>query len=84
MRSVAAQQASSPAQGDFLSDLLSSSYVRHAPGTGDMRHDTEGWRCLETSFKVSALFSGCSGQAAKTIMVDRGCKELPPAFDTAP
>ena len=52
VQSVPAQQASSPAQGDFLSDLLSSSYVRHAPGTGDMRHDTEGWRCLETSFKV--------------------------------
>ncbi len=46
------EQAAGPEQGDFLTDLLSSSYTRHAPGTGDMRHDTEGWRCLETSFKV--------------------------------
>ena len=42
------------AAGDFLSDLLSTSYVREAPGTGDMRHGTEGWRSLETSFKASA------------------------------
>ena len=46
------QQFAGPIQGDFLADLLASSYTRHAPGTGDMRHDTEGWRCLETSFKV--------------------------------
>ena len=46
------EQAAGPEQDDFLTDLLSSSYTRHAPGTGDMRHDTEGWRCLETSFKV--------------------------------
>lgn len=45
-------QPGGPLQGDFLADLLTSSYTRHAPGTGDMRHDTEGWRCLETSFKV--------------------------------
>lgn len=51
-QSAAAQRDGGPAQGDFLADLLSSSYTRHAPGTGDMRHDTEGWRCLETSFKV--------------------------------
>ena len=52
---VGFEQAAGPAQGDFLTDLLSSSYTRHAPGTGDMRHDTEGWRCLETSFKVRFL-----------------------------
>ena len=55
MHSRAAEQDSGPARGDFLADLLSSSYTRHAPGTGDMRHDTEGWRCLETSFKVTHL-----------------------------
>ena len=46
--------AGSSAPGDFLADLLSSSYVREAPGTGAMRHGTEGWRSLETSFKASA------------------------------
>lgn len=54
---VAAQQDSGHAQGGFLADLLTSSYTRHAPGTGDMRHDTEGWRCLETSFKVCSPFN---------------------------
>ena len=52
VQTMTAEQDSGPARGDFLADLLSSSYTRHAPGTGDMRHDTEGWRCLETSFKV--------------------------------
>lgn len=42
------------AAGDqgFLGELLSTSYVVQPPGTGDMRHGTEGWRSLETSFKV--------------------------------
>lgn len=38
--------------GGFLDDLLQSSYARQAPGTGDMRHGTEGWAGLETSFWV--------------------------------
>ena len=50
-------QSAGPLQRDFLADLLASSYTRHAPGTGDMRHDTEGWRCLETSFKVQRFAS---------------------------
>ncbi len=37
---------------DFVSSLLSTSYVREAPGTGEMRHGTEGWHSLETSLKV--------------------------------
>ena len=41
-------------QGDFVSDLLQSSYHRHRPGTGEMRHGTEGWQALETSFVVRA------------------------------
>ena len=43
------------APGDFLSNLLSNSYVREAPGTGAMRHGTEGWRSLETSFKAASF-----------------------------
>lgn len=38
--------------GGFVGDLLGTSYSFQAPGTGDMRHGTEGWRCLETSFKA--------------------------------
>jgi hypothetical protein len=38
--------------GGFLDDLLYSSYERQAPGVGEMRHGTEGWRGLETSFWV--------------------------------
>ena len=36
--------------GGFLDSLLQSSYERQQPGSGELRHDTEGWRGLETSF----------------------------------
>ncbi len=38
--------------GDFVTDLLQSSYKLIRPGTGEMRHGTEGWKCLETSLRV--------------------------------
>jgi hypothetical protein len=41
-----------PGGSSFLQDLLSTSYTVQPPGTGEMRHGTEGWRSLETSFKV--------------------------------
>ncbi len=34
----------------YLSDLLQHSYQSMTPGQGELRHDTEGWQCLETSF----------------------------------
>ena len=37
---------------DFLSSLLQQSYRVEPPGSGDMRHGSEGWKCLETSFRV--------------------------------
>lgn len=37
---------------DFLASLLQQSYRVERPGTGEMRHGTEGWKCLETSFRV--------------------------------
>ncbi len=37
---------------DFLNSLLQQSYRVERPGTGEMRHGTEGWKCLETSFRV--------------------------------
>ena len=75
MQRTGPQQSSSPAQGDFLSELLSSSYSRHAPGTGDMRHDTEGWRCLETSFKVWSpnWLSVCSSSAQILPLISKRC-----------
>ena len=38
--------------GGFLESLLESSYERPTPGAGELRHGTEGWRSLETSFWV--------------------------------
>ena len=35
---------------DPIASLLHQSYKTVKPGVGEMRHDTEGWRCLETSF----------------------------------
>ena len=49
---VAEAAAVPQVSGDFVSDLLQSSYNRQRPGTGEMRHGTEGWQTLETSFVV--------------------------------
>lgn len=49
--------APSPAPGppvSFVSSLLAQSYKVERPGKGDMRHGTEGWRALETSYQVRA------------------------------
>ena len=53
----AAEGEKGAANGGFVSDLLQSSYYRQKPGTGEMRHGTEGWQALETSFVVSAASS---------------------------
>lgn len=37
--------------GGFLSSLLADVYKPKVPGVGEMRHGTEGWRCLETSMR---------------------------------
>ncbi|KAF6254565.1 ARM repeat-containing protein [Scenedesmus sp. NREL 46B-D3] len=42
-------QSGSP---NLLAALLHSSYQPLVPGTGQMRHGTEGWKCLETSMKA--------------------------------
>ena len=39
-----------PAQ--LVDSVLSNSYQRRVPGSGDMRHGSEGWHALETSCKV--------------------------------
>ncbi len=38
--------------GDTIGLLLQQSYKVVRPGKGEMRHDTEGWKCLETSFRA--------------------------------
>ena len=48
---VAHSEASQP----LLGSILASSYARQVTGKGRMRHGTEGWRCLETSFKAGCL-----------------------------
>ena len=44
------QGADETAVDDPISSLLQQSYKAVKPGVGEMRHDTEGWKCLETSF----------------------------------
>ncbi|KAL4425118.1 hypothetical protein ABPG77_008223 [Micractinium sp. CCAP 211/92] len=46
--------------GEFLASLLQQSYRVEPPGTGEMRHATEGWKCLETSFRaLQHMMEGC-------------------------
>lgn len=56
--------AAAPASS-LVSQLLQSTYKRVVPGQGELRHGTEGWKCLETSMKaLQALVEGC-GPAIK-------------------
>lgn len=47
--------------GEILDSLLESSYKPVVPGTGDLRHGTEGWKCLETSFRATAKIMEACG-----------------------
>ncbi|CAD7696000.1 unnamed protein product [Ostreobium quekettii] len=38
------------------------------PGTGSFRHDTEGWKCLETSFKALQKVMGGCGRSFAPLM----------------
>jgi hypothetical protein len=44
--------AQQPPPPDLLSSLLTSAYKPVPPGTGEMRHGTEGWKALETSVRA--------------------------------
>ena len=46
----------SAVQPALVGTLLRQSYTVQQPGSGEMRHGTEGWRCLETSFQVCSSF----------------------------
>eukprot|EP00884_Botryococcus_braunii_P015994 jgi/Botrbrau1/3078/Bobra.0070s0065.1 len=53
-------QEEAAASNDFVSGLLENSYRLQRPGVGEMRHGTEGWRCLETAFKaLQHIIEGC-------------------------
>ena len=43
---------SEEAPAELIDSVLSNSYQRRVPGSGDMRHGSEGWHALETSCKV--------------------------------
>ena len=49
-QAVPASEEAPPAE--LVNNVLSNSYQRRVPGTGDMRHGSEGWHALETSCKV--------------------------------
>ena len=39
------------------------------PGTGELRHGTEGWACLETSFRVlGQLLEGCDPEGCRPFL----------------
>ncbi|EFJ51820.1 hypothetical protein VOLCADRAFT_120428 [Volvox carteri f. nagariensis] len=57
---VSRSTESSGSGGSLVTMLLQSTYRKVRPGHGEMRHATEGWKCLETSMKaLQALVEGC-------------------------
>ncbi|EFN56492.1 expressed protein [Chlorella variabilis] len=64
------EDSSESSTGDFLSSLLQQSYRVEPPGRGEMRHGTEGWKCLETSFRaLQHVMEGC-GEAFRPYLDD--------------
>ena len=54
-QAASVSEESTPAE--LVNEVLSGSYQRRVPGTGDMRHGSEGWHALESSCKVPMLLS---------------------------
>lgn len=66
-----ASPAEAPA-AELIEDVLSNSYQRRVPGTGDMRHGSEGWHALETSCKVgSMLLPSCCSQSMQLVILSK-------------
>ncbi|GAX73817.1 hypothetical protein CEUSTIGMA_g1268.t1 [Chlamydomonas eustigma] len=54
--------------GDLIGMLLQSSYKVTKPGSGELRHGTEGWGCLETSCRcLGQMLEGC-GSSCKVFL----------------
>lgn len=48
--------------------LLESSYRPLTPGVGQLRHGSEGWKCLETSVKaLQQLLEGAGAPVAPLV-----------------
>ena len=61
---------------ELVDKVLTNSYKRRVPGTGDMRHGSEGWHALETSCKVMlavVLNPPCYHHHAITTMLSPPC-----------
>ena len=54
-----------------VASLLQQSYRSEPPGTGEMRHATEGWKCLETSFRaLQGVMEGCGAAFAPCLTLE--------------
>lgn len=60
---------------DVVSTLLATTYRPQPAGTGEMRHGTEGWKCLETSFRALQHIME-SGGAAFRRYIDEDLRQL--------
>ncbi|KAG2487842.1 hypothetical protein HYH03_013559 [Edaphochlamys debaryana] len=72
-------QPASPTGGDaggsLVAALLQSSYRKVRVGRGELRHDTEGWKCLETSMRaLQGLVEGVGPSIASRL--DEPTREL--------
>eukprot|EP00878_Enallax_costatus_P018771 GHUV01019781.1.p1 GENE.GHUV01019781.1~~GHUV01019781.1.p1 ORF type:complete len:295 (+),score=54.89 GHUV01019781.1:560-1444(+) len=64
-------QPGSPGSTNLLAALLQTSYQPLVPGVGQLRHGTEGWKCLETSMKAfQQLVEGTGAAVAPYITGD--------------
>ena len=46
-----------------MASLLQQAYRTEPPGEGEMRHGSEGWKCLETSFRaLQHVMEGCGAE----------------------
>jgi hypothetical protein len=54
-----------PDSPSLVASLLQQTYRIERPGEGEMRHGTEGWKCLETSFRaLQGIMEGCGAAFA--------------------
>lgn len=60
--------AGSPGAGSLLATLLASSYQPLIPGVGQLRHGSEGWKCLETSMRALQQLMEGTGQGVAPLV----------------
>jgi len=52
--------SSSSPPSSLIDAALTAAYARQRPGKGELRHGSEGWRCLETAFvALLSVVDGC-------------------------